>query len=310
LEEKSVVKPPDVTRLREEFQAPHELVRTSDGRVLFLRQWTGSPGVEPAVLIFHGITGYSEPYGKLMAEELSGAGFPVFGLDLRGHGRSDGARGDLPNADRLSKDLCETLEFLKARFSRVVVLGHSLGVLCALIAVHHCAEQVDGLILLSGARRTNTGAYSRPSARAALKALLGVALFRSRPLIEYNRRGMVGRGDPLFNFRYTARFYSAVYGMSPWAVLRMLRRNVQDSPSMNFPRPLEIPVLVAVGDQDELFSVDSTREFFEYLNGARKQFLVVPGGHHASFAPGSFAAVIAWLKGQFPPGPGGHPAFS
>jgi acylglycerol lipase len=302
------VNPPDVTRLREDFRAPHEFVRTSDGKILFLRQWTGSPGVEPAILIFHGITGYSEPYGKLLAEELSGARFPVFGLDLRGHGRSDGTRGDLPSANRLALDLCETLAVLKARFSRVVVLGHSLGVLCALIAVHQCPGLVDGMILLSGARRMNPGAYRRPTTRAALKALLGIALLRSRPLIEYNRKGMVGQGDPLFNFRYSARFYSSVYGTSPWVVLRMLRRNMQESPNMTLPRPLEIPVLVAVGDQDELFSVDSAREFSEQLDGTRKQFLVVPGGHHASFPPGSWAPMVAWLKSQFPAGPIGPPS--
>jgi acylglycerol lipase len=305
VEDSFVVNPPDVTRLRREFRDPHELVGTSDGKILFLRQWTGAPGVEPAILIFHGITAYSEPYGKLLAEELSEAGFPVFGLDLRGHGRSDGARGDLPSADRLSKDLCETLAFLKARFSRVVVLGHSLGVLCALIVVHQCAALVDGVILLSGARRINPDAYQRPTARASLKALLGIALFRSRPLIEYYRKGMIGQGDPLFNFRYSARFYSAVYGTSPWVVLRMLRQNVIESPNMTLPRSIEIPVLVAVGDQDELFSVDSVREFSEQLNGTRKQFLEVPGGHHASFPPSSWAPVVAWLKSQFPAGPVG-----
>ncbi|MGA7861000.1 MAG: alpha/beta fold hydrolase [Thermoplasmata archaeon] len=300
-----VMVPLDVAELREEFQVPHELVTASDGKIIFVRHWIGSSGTDLAILIFHGITAYSEPYGKLLAEELAGAGFHVFGMDLRGHGRSDGIRGDLPSEERLSKDLCETVASLKAKFSRVVVLGHSLGVLSALIAVNRCPGSIDGLILLSAGRQIKPGAYSKPRARAVLKTLLGIALFPSRPLIEYNRKGMAGRNDPLFNFRYSARFYSAMYGMSPWAVVRMLRHNVIDSPNMTTSGTLEIPVLVGVGDQDELFSVDSSREVFDSIRGDRKEFLVVPGGHHASFPPGSWDRVVAWLRTQFPAAPGG-----
>jgi acylglycerol lipase len=297
----------DVVRLREEFPAPHELVKTSDGKVLFLRHWVGAPGTDLAVLLLHGITAYSEPYGKLGAEDLARIGVNVFGLDLRGHGRSDGRRGDLPSGERLSRDLGETIDFLKTRYSRVVLLGHSLGAISALIAVHRFPRRVDGLILLSAARRVTPGIYRKPSAGAAVKILFGIALFRSRPWIEYNRRGMLGRDDPLFNFHYTARFYSAVYGVSPWTVVRMLRRNLLESPYLSPSSPLEVPVLVGVGDQDELFSVDSSQEFFAGLPASHKTFLVIPGGRHASFPPNSWRPIAEWLSHQFPAGSGGVP---
>ncbi|MFZ0829531.1 MAG: alpha/beta fold hydrolase [Thermoplasmata archaeon] len=299
--------PVDVAQLRREFQAPHELVRASDGSTLFLRHWKGSGRDDLAILIFHGITAYSEPYGRLLAEPLASAGFHVFGLDLRGHGRSDGKRGDLPSGDRLASDLCETVAFVKTRFRRVIVLGHSLGVVSALIAVNDCPGGIDGLILLSVGREIRPGAYSKPTARAVLKTLFAIAFFPSRPWIEYNRKGMGGRDDPLFNFRYSPKFYSAIYGMSPMAVVRMIRQNVIDSPNLATPSRLEIPVLVGIGDQDELFSVESSRGFFDRINGSRKEFLVVPGGHHASFPPGSWGPVGAWLEGQFPTVPGGSP---
>lgn len=292
--------PPDVVRLRAEFQAPHEVVRTSDGRILFLRHWVGSGGTDPVLLLLHGITAYSEPYGELMAEELARAGLHVFGLDLRGHGRSDGVRGDLPSADRLSKDLSETLDFLRARFPRVVVLGHSLGVINAMIAFNHYPRSIVGLILLSGGRQVRPGVYGKPSAGEAFKMLLGVALFRSRPLIGYRREGMLGLDDPLFNFRYSARFYRAVYGMSPWAVVRMLRQNIIDSPNLTPSGTIEIPLLVGVGDHDELFSVESSRALFDSLRANRKEFFVVPGGHHASFPPGSWTPIVDWMKRQYP----------
>ena len=290
----------DVVKLREQFSAPHELVTTSDGSTLFLRHWVGAGRNNVAVLIFHGITAYSEPYGRVVAEGLAAAGFDVYGLDLRGHGRSDGARGDVPSAERLARDLCETVAFVKARFPKVVVLGHSLGVITALIAANRCPEGIDGLVLVSAGNQVRPGVYRKPKASAALKMLFGIALFRSRPWIGYYREGMLGRDDPLFNFRYTARFYSAVYGMNPWAVVRMLRENVIDSPNMHPSRTLGVPLIVAVGDRDEMFSVESSRTFFESLGATQKEFLVVPGAQHAKFPPGCWGPLTAWLNAKFP----------
>jgi acylglycerol lipase len=289
----------DVGKMRGEFKGPHELVRTSDGKTIFLRHWVGDAGTDLAILVFHGITTYSGPYGKLLAEELARASFNVFGMDLRGHGMSDGTRGDYPSEERLSKDLCETIAFLKGSFSKVVVLGHSLGVLSAVIAVNSCAGNVDGLILLSAGRKIRPGAFVKPSASAALKTLLGITLFPGSPLIEYNRRGMLGRDDPLFNFHYTARFYAAVYGRSAWSVVRMLGKNEIDSPNLVVSGRLDIPLLVGVGDRDEIFPVDSARALFEGIECSGKEFIVIPGGRHAAFPEGSWAQLMVWLRRSF-----------
>jgi len=290
----------DVAKLRAEFKGPHELVMTSDGETIFVRHWEGAGRSDLAILIFHGITAYSEPYGKLIAEELAGAGFDVFGMDLRGHGLSNGTRGDYPSGGRLSKDLCETIAFLKGRFSKVVVLGHSLGALSAITAANSCGGNIDGLILLSAARKIRAGAYSRPPASAALKTLVGVAILPGSRLIEYRRRGMSGLDDPRFNFYYSARFYSVLYGTSAWSVVRMLGRNEIESPNIVISGKFDAPVLVAVGDSDELFSVDSAREFFEGLAPQRKEFVVIQGGRHAAFPAGSWSQLIAWLRRTYP----------
>lgn len=280
-------------------------MRTSDGKLLFLRHWVASPGTGRAVLIFHGITAYSEPYGKPIAEDLARAGFDVFGLDLRGHGRSDGVRGDYPSEERFAADLCETTAFLKSRFPKVIVLGHSLGILSAVVAINRCPATIDGLILLSGGRAVRPGAYGKPTARAAVRTLFAVALFPHRRLIEYYREGMVGREDPLFNFRYSARFFAVLYGTSAWSVVKMMRRNELDSPNTTVLGAPDIPLLAGVGDRDELFTVDSARTFFDGLPFEEKEFVVVPGGRHTAFPPGSWGPLVAWLRKHFPENAGG-----
>lgn len=298
----------DVARLRSEFTAPHDLIKTSDGRTLFLRRWGESNRSDVVLLVFHGITAYSEPYGKLLGEELASAGFPVVGLDLRGHGRSDGRRGDLPGPERLALDLRETVAHLRRRYARVILLGHSLGVITAAHAYTLDPSSVAGLVLLSAARDVRPGAYAPPPAGAALKALLGIALFRGTPLIEYRRAGMMGRGDPLFNFRYSARFYSSMYGTSAMTVASNLRENRIGSPYLDFRAGSDIPVFVGVGDQDEIFSVAAVQAFAQSLPFARKDVVIIPGARHASFPPGAWGPLLAWLGRNFPapvnPSPG------
>ncbi len=151
-----------VVELRENFKDPHYLVPTSDGKVLFLRAWlpptTSTEKKKTAILIFHGITAYSGFY-KIMGEPLAKEGYSVFGLDLRGHGLSDGVRGDYPSVERLEKDISETISFLKEKFQGLVLLGHSLGNLLALKALNQHLNEIDGLILISVARTIKEGAY-------------------------------------------------------------------------------------------------------------------------------------------------------
>ena len=135
----------DVSKLRAEVNTPHHLIETSDGLTLFLRSWSqSSPGFsDVGVLILHGITAHSGPYAFL-GMPLSENGFPTYGLDLRGHGLSDGNRGDYPSAERFVNDLCETIGFLKETHPKIILLGYSLGVLSATTILNNCIEGVEG----------------------------------------------------------------------------------------------------------------------------------------------------------------------
>jgi acylglycerol lipase len=288
----------DVPKLRAEYKGPHELVRTSDGSTLFVRRWKAGSAPTVSVLILHGITGYSGPYGPWIAEQLAEAGFDVFGLDLRGHGLSDGKRGDYPSKERFEKDLAETLAQIKPMSRKLVVMGHSLGALAAVVATKNNPQAVDGLVLVSAAKRIRVGAYPRPKAGAMLRTLVGVAILRGTPLIEYRREGQVGLDDPLFNFRYSARFYSVLYGAGALKVMRMLREGYIDSPNATFNAKLRIPLFVAVGENDELFAAEGVKEFCDGIDCDDKEFHVIPGARHAVWPKGSFAPLIQWL-GKF-----------
>jgi acylglycerol lipase len=290
---------PDVSRLRGEYKEPHELLTTSDNKTIFLRRWEARPGSKASFLVFHGITAHSGAYGPILANELANSGFTVYGMDLRGHGLSDGRRGDYPSAERLANDLCETVAFVKSKSTNLVVLGHSLGAISAIIAMNHCPENIDGLALLSAGDRIRAGVYARPRTAALVKTLVGVALLRGSPLIEYRRGGMVGVGDPLFNFSYSARFMSAFYGVGALSVARMMRSGKLDSPNLTFASKVKVPVFVGVGENDELFTVDSAKSLLDRMEADDKEFAVIPGARHAYFPAGCWSQLTAWAGSRF-----------
>ncbi len=273
----------DIIRLREKFEAPHHLLETSDGANLFLWKWESKTEAarQTGILILHGITAYSGPY-SMIAEPLAERGFTVYGLDLRGHGLSDGNRGDCPSEDRFVKDLCEAIAFVRKRHERVVLLGHSLGVLSSILAMNSCLGTIGGSILLSAGMTLRHDLARGMSLSQKLKILFSSIFSPSKPVIKYEREGMVGLDDPLFNFRYTLRF------------MRMVRFE-----SVEFPEKLDFPVFVGIGDSDELFSVDSCRELYEKVPSESKEFYVAEGSKHAEFPAGAWSPAVEWAESNF-----------
>jgi len=273
----------DVEALREEYKGAHHLLTTSDGLTLFLRKWESQSETprKSAVLILHGITAYSGPYAML-AEPLSDRGFTVYGLDTRGHGMSDGGRGDCPSRERYIADICETVRFVSRRHETLVLLGHSLGVVSSIFAMNHCLESLGGAVLLSAGRALRGRIGGELSFIQRLKILLSSIVAPGRPVIKYEREGMVGLDDPLFNFSYTLRF------------MRMGR--FEDEA---FPEKVDFPVFVGIGDSDEVFSVDSCRELYEDIPSDSKEFHVIDGAKHAEFPDGAWEPLFMWMERNF-----------
>jgi len=272
----------NVKKLREDFKEPYDLVTTSDGKILFLRKWESQSPSNKAILILHGITAYSGPY-EMFGNAISRTGFTAFGLDLRGHGLSDGIRGDYPSKERLINDLVETISYLKKKFSTLLLFGHSLGVLSALIAKMNSTEKIDGLILLSAGKTINPGVYKNPSVLQKLKMLFSSIFFPSKPVIKYYREGILGLDDPLFNFNYTLRFMRLV--------------SFQD---LNLSEEIECPIILGVGEYDEIFSVESAQSLLDEIPCKDKKFFIMVGAKHAvEFTEEIFKEIKSWLVDKF-----------
>jgi alpha-beta hydrolase superfamily lysophospholipase len=216
----------------------------------------------------------------MAGEPISAGGYTTFGLDYRGHGLSDGNRGDSPGKDRWIADLAQSVKYIKGLgFTKVIVLGHSLGVAFAICAADAVPNDVSGLILLSGAYEGRKG-LSKPTPWFQEAKILASSIFRpSYPAVEYYREGMTVSKDTLFNFRYTLRFLT----MMDVKKLRL-------SPSLN------IPVLVGVGDKDELFAIDKVKDFYNMIPGNKKTFFIMKNATHAKIPLESWEEIVTWLN--------------
>jgi pimeloyl-ACP methyl ester carboxylesterase len=276
------ITPEEAALLRQHYDGPHEVFTASDGETLFLRRWNPDT-IEPAkrniaVLIFHGFTAYSGAY-NMAGKPISQGGYTVFGLDYRGHGLSGGNRGDNPGKNRWIGDLADAVKHVKSLgFSKVIVLGHSLGVAAAICAADTVPNDIAGLVLLSGAYEGRPG-VSKPISLFQKCKLLSSAIIRpSYRAVEYYREGITVTDDTLFNFRYTPRFVTML-----------------DVKKLRLPPGLNIPVLVGVGDKDELFSIDKVKEFYNLVPGNKKAFFIMTNATHAKIPVECWREVARWI---------------
>jgi pimeloyl-ACP methyl ester carboxylesterase len=164
----------------------------------------------------------------------------------------------------------------------VIVLGHSLGVASAICAADAVPDEISGLILLSGAYEGRKGLTKPPTLFQKTK-ILASSIFRpSYQAVEYYREGMNVSQDTLFNFRYTLRFLT-----------------MMDVKKLRLPSNLNIPVLVGVGDKDELFEVDKVKDFYNLIPGDKKEFFVMKNATHAKIPLESWKEIVAWLDKTF-----------
>ncbi len=270
---------PNIYSLRVQVNQPYHLIPASGNDTLFLREWKpDSIASKKAVLIFHGVTAHSGAY-DMIGNNLSNAGYVVFGLDYRGHGLSTGIRGDYESRALWVDDLKAGVAKVRSLGYDVVVLGHSLGVAAAMYLAKNSDVDLEGLVLLSGALEGRPNVRKGPGILKIVQILVNSVVIPSRPIIEYFREGMTGANDPLFNFTYTLRFSQML-----------------DKEALTFREGMDYPILVGVGDQDELFTVESVRELYDMVPGDDKSFLVMEGATHAKFPDSAWDGVIAWLK--------------
>jgi alpha-beta hydrolase superfamily lysophospholipase len=137
--------------------------RTSDGLLLYRRVYRPAAAPIGDLLLGHGIGEDSSRYIQA-ARALAQAGWRTVTWDLRGHGRSEGARGHVARWSRYHQDLAEQVDALRSEGRPLVVVGHSMGGLIAFGAVASGQVVPDKLVLSAPALEADIATWKRIAA--------------------------------------------------------------------------------------------------------------------------------------------------
>ncbi|AZP71007.1 alpha/beta hydrolase [Pseudomonas poae] len=155
----------------------------NDRSRLYVNQWMPEGPAKALVMLSHGMAEHSGRYGRL-AEALCGAGYGLYALDQRGHGRTadEGTLGLYAEQDGWNKvvgDLASLNQHIAHQQPGlpIILLGHSMGSYIAQAYLLHHSASLSGVVL--------SGSNFQP-----------VALYRAARVIariERARQGLRGR---------------------------------------------------------------------------------------------------------------------
>ena len=270
--------------------APHShQLNTADGTALHVSDYLLAAGSEVgSVVIMHGLGEHSGRY-RHVAQFFNQCGLSVRSYDHRGHGRSQGRRGDVLNGEPMVQDAQIVIEEFAARSSVAPFLfGHSMGALFAARLALAQLAPLRGLILSSPALAVRL----TPLDRSMLKALSVVAPFLGVPngvqprfLSHDSKVVSAYKADPLVHGKISARLLKAMVRAMAYCRL--------SAPT------LKVPTLLLVAGDDRLVDPDGSRQFFAKSPPGMAQMHLYPGLFHEVLnEPEServFADIRAWL---------------
>lgn len=202
----------------------HELKWTSkDGLEIFAQVWE-PPVVAPRAVtcLVHGLGEHSSRYAHV-AEAFAKDGIILFTADLRGHGRSGGARGHISSIEDFMQDIDLLIEQARSRYPSLPLFlyGHSLG---GILVLHYGLKRKPNL---KGIIATGPGlhtALEKQPAKVFMARVLGALLpttaipsgLDANAISRDSAVVTAYKNDPLVHDRVTLGFGKQMFGVIHW----------------------------------------------------------------------------------------------
>ncbi len=258
------------------------------------------PASFSTMLVFiHGTAAQSKLYLPL-ADTLRRYGIATALLDLRGHGLSEGTRGDAKNTTALARDLKLFLDTLRAKYPQknIILGGHSLGAGVCLKFLSFFYERQslyrppDALVLMSGGffpspnrpsiPRSRQGAFARVHALESLLLIPDLLLdFHPKVfeiLLPNDSLVKQAVAKNLLTTRYALTFFLAAF---PIDVMEAYRQ-------------VKFPTLLVIGKDDELLHIADAEYTLSRLP-VKEKSLIVFDANHINVIWRSAPAIATWI---------------
>jgi acylglycerol lipase len=237
--------------------------QTADNLNIYTIQWLPDTKAKGVVIMVHGLSEHIGRY-QHVAEALANAGYKVYGLDHRGHGKSDGKRVQVTSHTHFLNDLKSYFDTIRSENNeeKIFLLGHSMGSVIALqFALIH-QNSLAGLVVTGTA--TDVASMVSPMLRNIANGL--------HKIVPHAPIGAPLKVETLINDAAMQQIWLAdtlVHkGWTPVSIAKYII-DTGDVIQMNA-KQLVLPILIMHGEEDKVASISGSRIMYERVSSADK----------------------------------------
>ncbi len=246
----------------EDLAISHETLtyHTHDGLSLFGQVWAPRGDLPRAVVcLVHGFGEHCSRYEEL-ARYLAERRYALFTYDLRGHGHSEGPRGDFPSFDALLSDIGLPLTEAKRRYGDTprFLYGHSFGGTQVLNYCLRRESQLAGVVASSPWLRL---AFEPPRWKLSLARVLG-RLWPGFTMATELEHAHMSHDEEIVAASREDRFAHGLISARAY-----LEVNAAGQYALGHAAAFRQPLLVMQGSGDRIVDPDASREFAEQVRG-------------------------------------------
>lgn len=231
------------------------IISSKDGLTLYGEAWHLEKP-KAVICIVHGFGEHIGRFADLM-DYLNNAGYVCVGIDLRGHGKSEGLKGHAASLELLLSDIEELLKAARADYTEIpmFLLGHSMGGNLVLnYAIREEANELSGVIASAPWLRL---AFEPPAWKVKIGKIASRIIPRFRQDSELNpehlskeRKAVEAyENDPLVNLKISARLFEIMTKASDYALENAHK--------------IKVDALLYHGLADKIIAYSGTKEFAE-----------------------------------------------
>lgn len=227
----------------------------SDGMATYTQIWEPNDNttVKAVICLIHGLGEHSSRYAHF-AEFMTAKDIAVLACDLRGHGKSEGRRGDVAAYSILLDQVAHLIQNAIRRYNtpNLFLYGHSMGGNIALNYILTRQPNIKGAIISAPFLRT-------PKPIPPVKLMLAKVMknvwggWRENNELKIDKLSHLPniveayRKDPLVHPQISVRWFHGANEAANYA--------------MTHAADLKIPILLMHGTEDELTAHDASAEF-------------------------------------------------
>jgi acylglycerol lipase len=259
---------------------------------LYYQGWLPDQTPKAILLALHGLAEHSGRY-KNVVEYFVPKGYAVYGLDQRGHGRSEGARCYVDRFSELIADLHTFVAMIRVFHPgiKLFLMGHSIGGTLSIAYGVQYPDELAGLVLsglvlkpgesITPVMKLMARVLSVIAPRMGVSVLDASAISRDKAVVD------AYVNDPLvFRGKVSARMGAELLSMMGKYLPPRLGE-------------LKLPLLILHGTEDRLSNIEGSKLLYKEAGSTDKTLKLYEGYYHEIYNEPErlqvFSDVGAWL---------------